>query len=163
MSDTQEKSASEKSANNLSIEQRAEDYIKGIRNATTLKPRKARPIAGGQMVTVEYYINGDNKVHWEWYYEKNGLVTTVSSGEEIADLVESQMPTKRIRDKLVPDTTTFEGLKTIVMAIMALLFALAVIIASLWPSLTNSSSLQILNGLLGLTLGFFVGKGDAKA
>ena len=59
---------------------------------------------------------------------------------------------------IIPRATDTEFVKLMVISILTILFAVAVV----WIVAVNpeNKSLQVLTGLLGLTLGYFVGKGD---
>ena len=62
---------------------------------------------------------------------------------------------------IIPMWRDQEFIKLLVVAILTAAFATAVIGIVVWDP--DNKSLQVLTGLLGLTLGYFVGKGDTPS
>jgi hypothetical protein len=139
------------------IRERAEKFLGNIKGITDVKARdKVDEIAGGgKLVTCEIKRNGDNT--WGWYFEKDEIKEALFTGEEIAKFIANVVSPKSFVN-VISSTPPVELIKLTVVSSLTLLFSIAVILVVVIRP--DNPSLQVLTGLLGITIGYFVGKGD---
>jgi hypothetical protein len=135
---------------------RAVQYLQGIKGVSDVQAKASSDISGGG-VLVTTSLKRDGRDTWGWYFEKGEIQKALFTGEEIALFISKVVSPKSVR-QLIGDTPIIELAKLAVMSFLTLVFSIAVVaIVILNP---GNQNLQILTGLLGLTIGYFVGKGD---
>jgi hypothetical protein len=115
-------------------------------------------MAGGTLVTVKF--QRDNRDSWAWYFEKGEVQKVLFRPEDMASFITSQIKPGTLSD-LIRSTSFSELIKTIMVSILTLIFAISVILIVARDP--DNKSLQVLTGLLGLTIGYFVGKTDKSS
>lgn len=138
---------------------RAVDYLSKIKGISDVNPTGDTDLAnGGAVVTARLKENGEDS--WGWYYEKGDVKRALFTGEEIAQFIAKTTAGRSFLYNLSA-APPLDVIKICVVSVLTLAFAVAVIaIVARDP---DNKSLQVLTGLLGLTLGYFVGKSDKTA
>jgi len=112
-------------------------------------------VAGGDLLTIRDEVNGTRT--YGWYFEKGDNSKLLFTGEEIATYIASRSTSNPLMDYV--QTTRFpKVVKLAVVAGLAIAFSVAVIFIVIHTP--DNKSLQVLTGLAGLTIGYFVGKSD---
>ena len=143
----------------LEIRDRASDYLSALKGISDVFPSAIDTLPGeGTLVTNKLKLNGEDS--WGWYFEKGDIKKAFFAPEELAQFISSSNIQRPFYDRLL-DAPPLELIKTTVVALLTLVFSIAVI--SIVIAKPENQSLQVLTGLLGLTMGYLVGKGDQKS
>jgi hypothetical protein len=118
-------------------------------NNTDYGVRQPEDVAGGKLYTVVF--RGENKEWMENYVFVRGKF--IKAYFTVRDVIVDS------NNSIVPKWRDQEFIKLAVVSLLTVMFALAVVGIVLWNP--DNKSLQVLTGLLGLTLGYFVGKSDS--
>jgi len=137
------------------IEHRAIQLFDAMKGVTNSQVTARRASAGGNLLTVKFQRDGMDR--WGWYFEKGDVRRPLYNAEEVASFIEAQM-TGGFLAQLMRSPSTSEFFKMVTMSILTFIFAIAVIYIVIFNP--DNKSLQVLTGLLGLTIGYFVGKAD---
>lgn len=138
------------------LRQRAREYLERIQNITDVSPITEDFLdGGGWIVTARLKDTGADS--WGWYYENGDVQKALFNGEEIAKFI-SRTTVRRSLGTYVMGTPFLDLAKMIVVALLTIGFSIAVVYLVITKP--DNQSLQVLTGLLGLTLGYFVGKVD---
>ena len=118
---------------------------------TEYSKRRPQPIGKGSMYTVVY--KGQDDIWREDYVFEIG--ETRRAYHEVSTLVLDPL------NNVIARQYSTDFIKLIVVSLLTLMFATSVIYLAI--SAPENKSLQVLTGLLGLTIGYFVGKVDPPA
>jgi hypothetical protein len=145
---------SDNSSTDDAVGKRAVAYFEALRGVTVPVSAEQISIAGGTLVAVNYKKDGvDN---WAWYFEKGEIKKAVYRGTELVTFLDSQ--SKKTIVDLIKEMPFQDTIKLTMVSTLTIVFACAVIYIVIRDP--DNKSLQVLTGLLGLTIGYFVGKVD---
>ena len=133
----------------------AVEFFEKLKGVSEPKAAEQNTIAGGILVAVRHKKDGTD--NWGWHFEKGEIRKSLSRGTDLAMFIEGQMAQKPFSD-FIRTTPFLELMKLCVVSVLTILFAIAVIYIVIQEP--DNKSLQVLTGLLGLTIGYFVGKTD---
>lgn len=137
------------------VQERGVRYLSNMRGITDVSAiRQPEEIAGGGML-VTTQLKREGRDTWGWYYEKGEITKALFTGEEIAKFISQQVAPKTFKE-IMRSTPLIELVRMVVISVLTLLFSISVVFVVIRDP--QNQSLQILNGLLGLTIGYFIGK-----
>lgn len=138
------------------IRDRAIDYLGALKGISDVEPFVIDSLPdGGMLVTTKLKNKGDDT--WGWYFEKGDIKRAFFAPEELAQYISSLAIPRQFVDRLL-DAPPLELIKTAVVSFLTLIFSISVIYIVIHSP--ENKSLQVITGLLGLTIGYLVGKGD---
>jgi hypothetical protein len=137
------------------VRTRAIEFFEKLRGVSQPEAAEESNIAGGILVAVKFKREGVDT--WAWYFEKGEIRKPLYRGTELAAFIEGQITPRPFRD-LIRATPFQDLIKLTVVSALTVIFAIAVIYIVI--DQPDNKSLQVLTGLLGLTIGYFVGKVD---
>jgi hypothetical protein len=126
------------------------DTLKGVSNAEATAKLE---VAGGTLVTIKHQKDG--KDAWAWYFEDSKTQVALKNTLETAGFIEGRLKPLSFT-RLISETTFPELVKLGVMSVLAIVFAFATVYLVIKEP--DNKSVQLITGLLGLTLGYFLGK-----
>lgn len=138
------------------VRDRASDYLGALKGISAVEPFAIDALPdGGTLVTAKLKNNGDDS--WGWYFERGDIKRAFFAPEELAQYISASAIQRTFLGRLL-DAPPLELIKATVVSFLTFMFSVAVIYIVI--SMPDNRSLQVLNGLLGLTIGYLVGKGD---
>ena len=131
-------------------------------NLTTARVVETKPFLLGSLSRVDFKRkDGSSKTVYAWAPESDAKSGgRLLGGIEIFDNTDQLIPFVS-RAPIATKTYNADFVKLVVVSFLALMFAGSVIYIAV--TAPDNKSLQVLSGLLGLTIGYFVGKGDTPA
>ena len=140
------------------IRDRASDYLGALKGISDVEPFATDSLPdGGMLVTAKLKNLGDDS--WGWYFEKGDIKRAFFAPEELAQFISASSIQRTFGDRLL-DAPPLNLIKTTVVSVLTFIFSAAVVFIVI--DKPENKSLQVLTGLLGLTIGYLVGKGDQK-
>ena len=127
---------------------------------TTARIVETKPFLLGSLSRVDFKRkDGSSKTIYAWAPEVDSKSGRLRGGIEIFDSTDQLIPFV----SRAPTTRAYDigFIKLAVVSVLAFMFAVSVIYVVI--SAPDNKSLQVLTGLLGLTIGYFVGKGDTPS
>ena len=141
------------------IRDRASDYLGALKGISAVEPFVTDSMPdGGMLVTTKLKNNGDDS--WGWYFEKGDIKRAFFAPEELAQFISASAMQRSFASRLL-DAPPLDLIKTVVVATLTFVFSGAAIYIVI--SMPENKSLQVITGLLGLTIGYLVGKGDQRS
>jgi hypothetical protein len=140
-----------------SVENRAIESFEALKGVSGAGFREKVNVAGGTLVAVRHK-GDDGKDSFGWYFEKGEIKTNLRNTTEVARFIEGQIATNPFSE-VVRRTPFPELAKIAVISVLALILLFAVIYIVI--NNPENKSLQVLAGLLGLTIGYFAGRVDS--
>jgi len=138
------------------LEKRAIESFEALKGVEGAEFREKVKIAGGTLVGVRHK-GDDGKDRFGRYFENGEIKTNLKNTTEVARFIEGQIAPRPFAEFI--RTTPFPELaKLTVVSVLAFILLVAVIYLVIQQP--ENKSLQVLTGLFGLTLGYFVGKAD---
>jgi hypothetical protein len=126
----------------------------------TARVIETKPFLLGSLSRVDFKRkDGSSKTVYAWAPELDAKSGRLRGGIEIFDNTDQLIPFV----SRAPTTKTHDTdfIKLIVVSVLTFMFAVSVIYVVI--AMPENKGLQVLTGLLGLTIGYFVGKGDTPS
>jgi hypothetical protein len=136
------------------VGKRAVAFFETLRGVSEPEAAEQVGIAGGTLVAIRFKRDGLDT--WAWYFEKGEIKRALYRGTELAAFIDNQ--SSRTIGALIKEMPLQDLIKLTVVSILTFIFAFAVIYIVMRDP--ENKSLQVLTGLLGLTIGYLVGKVD---
>ncbi len=127
---------------------------------TTARVVETKPFLLGSLSRVDFRRKDNStKTVYAWTPEPDAKTGRPRGGIEVFDNTDQLIPfVSRPPTDITKKAYDIGFMKLVVVSILAFMFAISVIYIVI--SAPDNKSLQVLTGLLGLTIGYFVGKGD---